>query len=64
MHPTTDTNFILIGSVSQAGTVTVCEPSPDQTAWTVYDVRPGGERINHRVVGRSSAHWRGVPECP
>ena len=55
--------FILIGVVAQGGTVLVCEPSPDRTVWTAYDIEPGGARTNPRVViGKSTSSWRGMPE--
>ncbi len=63
METTSRSDFILIGSETEGGTVYICEPGPDRNTWTAYDIRPGGARANPRVVfGGASASWRGVPE--
>ena len=63
MQTTSETDFILVGSRTEGGTVYVCQPGDERNAWLAYDVQAGGELANARVVfGRETdTNWRGLP---
>ena len=63
MQTTSETDFILVGSRTRAGTVYVAQPREDRQVWLAYDVESGGELVNARVVfGRGTdTNWRGLP---
>lgn len=63
MRQSNDNPFILLGSRAKGGVCYICEPGPDRNTWIAYDVAPGGELSNPRVIfGAASAGWRGLPE--
>lgn len=55
-------DFILIGSPDTGGVVYLCKPGNDRNVWTAYDLCPGGELTNPRVVFGGAANWRGLAE--
>ena len=59
-----DNTFILVGSKPKGGTFYVCRPGRDRNVWMAYDMAPGGELSNPRVVfgAGGDASWRGLPE--
>ena len=64
MRQQAEFDFILAGSSTGAETFYVCRPGPERNTWLAYDVGPGGQLTNPRVVfGRDeSTGWRGLPE--